>query len=86
MDIEIQKCPYCRGTGKQYVEHGSSLSYRCPDCHGTGEIQKCGVCGRVIEGDYCDFCFAECSECKDIVPIYSLYNGLCPDCQGEKHE
>ena len=86
MDIVIEKCPWCRGRGYEYAERGSSLTFRCPDCGGTGEIQKCGECGRVIEGDYCEDCYSECSECKNIVSIDSLINGLCPDCQGEEHE
>jgi hypothetical protein len=31
-------CPHCYGSGKQYVERGSSLCYACPDCGGTGHL------------------------------------------------
>ena len=30
------KCKWCHGTGREYVEAGGSLYYRCPDCDGTG--------------------------------------------------
>ena len=33
------KCRWCNGTGKMYVEPGSSLYYRCGDCQGTGLVQ-----------------------------------------------
>ena len=32
----LDSCKWCCGTGRQYVEVGSSLCYCCTDCDGTG--------------------------------------------------
>lgn len=31
-------CQWCRGTGREYLERGTSLCYPCPDCSGRGRI------------------------------------------------
>ena len=55
------KCEWCNGSGRQYVESGSSLCYTCPDCDGTGEEQpeeeECKICGewKEVEED-CEWC------------------------------
>lgn len=79
MNIIIEKCPWCRGSGYELAEQGSSLAYRCPDCNGAGEIQRCGDCGEIIDGDYCKNCYGEC-ECGEIIEKKDLENGLCPEC------
>lgn len=33
-------CKWCNGTGKEYVEPGSSHFYACPDCNGTGKTPE----------------------------------------------
>ena len=81
MNITIGPCPYCSGRGYEYVEEGSSLTYRCPDCRGSGERKRCGDCGEVFTGDYCEECYGECSSCEDIVPQDELSEGLCLACQ-----
>lgn len=73
-------CQWCKGTGREYVEQGSSLCYACPDCNGSGFIPECDICGEEFEGEFCEDCYMECEECGTVVPISETQNGLCEDC------
>jgi hypothetical protein len=73
-------CKWCGGTGRQYVEEGSSLNYVCPDCDGQGYLPECDNCGEEYSGEYCEKCYAECEECGEVVLISELNNGFCADC------
>lgn len=84
----MRDCPYCRGTGTQYVESGSSLSYVCPDCDGTGYIPNCDTCGEPYVGEYCSNCYTECSVCGSVCSKesddYTYY--LCECCEDNERE
>lgn len=77
------ECRWCNGTGRQYVERGSSLCFSCPDCDGTGSIPECDVCGEEYDGDYCPECYAECEECGEVCQLEYMTDGLCEDCAAE---
>ena len=78
----MSDCFYCRGTGIQYVEPGSSLSYPCPDCDGTGIVPTCDRCGNEYDGEYCDNCYDVCDSCRTIKSVdYDMYDCfICCDC------
>ena len=73
-------CRWCGGSGRQHIERGSSLSYRCPDCDGTGHLPECDVCGEPYSGDYCEDCYAECEGCREVCLIENMQDGLCEAC------
>lgn len=74
-----EECRWCHGSGTEYVERGSSLSYRCPDCRGTGEVTVCDECGNSFDGEFCEDCFEKCPECGLLYPV----GEVCPDCAPE---
>lgn len=65
----MRDCHYCRGTGIQYVESGSSLCYSCPDCNGTGLSPTCDRCGNTFIDEYCENCYTVCEACRTIKSI-----------------
>lgn len=73
-------CRECNGTGRQYVERGSSLCFTCPDCEGEGYLPECDVCGEEYNGEYCENCFAMCAECGEVCRIDDMTDGLCEEC------
>lgn len=79
----MSDCPYCRGTGTQYVESGSSLCYDCPDCGGTGSTPTCDCCGNDYYGEYCEDCYTVCPSCRVIRPWTDIgeTSGICADCE-----
>lgn len=79
----MRDCPYCRGTGIQYVESGSSLCYACPDCNGTGSIPTCDRCGNTFIGEYCDNCYTVCDSCRTIKVIDDEMSDtfICYECE-----
>lgn len=78
----MSDCPYCRGTGIQYVESGSSLSYTCPDCDGTGVTPTCPRCGNEYDGEYCQNCYTVCDSCRTIKSVDDEMSDcfICYDC------
>lgn len=47
-----------------------------------GEI--CEICGNEYIGDYCDYCFLRCHECREIISqeefLTSNHHFYCKDC------
>ena len=83
----MKDCPYCKGTGTQYVESGSSLSYDCPDCNGSGYVPECPACGREYYGDFCEDCYGVCACCEDIERLEHLDDdNLCEMCSDNVNE
>lgn len=76
-------CKWCHGTGRQYVEYGSSLCYPCEDCNGTGHTPECDVCGAEYEGEYCYECYDACENCGERTLKEELNNGFCEECREE---
>lgn len=79
------RCKYCGGTGRQYIESGSSMYYACEDCDGTGYMKECDYCGKEYSGEYCEDCYDACIECGDYVPEEELIGGRC-ECCHENYE
>lgn len=83
----MKDCPYCKGTGTQYVESGSSLSYACPDCGGSGSVPECPACGKEYSGDFCEDCYGVCECCEDIARLeYLDDDNLCEMCSDNANE
>jgi hypothetical protein len=76
-------CRWCKGTGVQYVERGSSLCYTCPDCGGNGYLPECDICGEEYYGEYCEDCYVMCEECGLLCRRYADDSELCEDCYNE---
>lgn len=74
------ECKYCKGTGVQYVERGSSLCYQCTDCDGTGFIPECPTCGEEYYSGYCPTCQTLCDQCGEIGDRYSEHSDICVSC------
>lgn len=77
MSYHTEECPFCDGGFISEDGH----EYRCPDCEGKGYICICDNCGEQVEEDsFCEWCYAECIECGEVVLIEELQNELCTEC------
>lgn len=86
------RCPYCRGTGREYVHCNS---YRCPDCNGTGKVadlRRCDHCKDAIaEGDECEIKELKCDLMyagygESAVLCFSCWKYILPSLEREAEE